>query len=238
MASVNASMGNAAPSKGNSAKPDPAKRNTAKSNPAKRNPEAARLRKLAAALAEFSEKGLGGARVDVISERAGANKRMLYHYFGNKDDLFLAVLELAYGDLREAEKALNLDDLSPVEGMRKLVAFTFDYFNRTPYFINLLNSENLHGARHLRRSKAILDMHGSVIGLITDLLRRGVAEGGFRDDANPIEVFITNASVGYFYFSNVHTLSTIFDCDLMSEPEIARRRTHVIDVVLGYLRPA
>ena len=76
---------------------------------------------------------------------------MLYHYFGNKDDLFLAVLELAYGDLREAEKALNLDDLSPVEGMRKLVAFTFDYFNQTPYFINLLNSENLHGARHLRR---------------------------------------------------------------------------------------
>ena len=156
MASVNASMGKAAPSKGNSAKrntakPDPAKRNTAKSTPAKRNPEAARHRILAAALAEFSEKGLGGARVDVISERAGANKRMLYHYFGNKDDLFLVVLELAYGDLREAEKALNLDDLSPVEVMRKLVAFTFNYFNQTHYFINLLNSENLHGARHLRR---------------------------------------------------------------------------------------
>ncbi len=151
MASVNASMGKAAPSKGNSAKRNTAKPDPAKRNTAKRNPEAARQRILAAALAEFSEKGLGGARVDVISERAGANKRMLYHYFGNKDDLFLAVLELAYGDLREAEKALNLDDLSPVEGMRKLVAFTFDYFNQTHYFINLLNSENLHGARHLRR---------------------------------------------------------------------------------------
>ena len=141
MASVNASMGKAAPSKDN----------TAKRNPAKRDPEAARQRILAAALAEFSEKGLGGARVDVISERAGANKRMLCDYFGDKDDLFLAVLELAYGDLCEVEKALNLDDLSPVEGMRKLVAFTFDYFNQTPYFINLLNSENLHGARHMRR---------------------------------------------------------------------------------------
>ncbi len=151
MASVNASMGKAAPSKGNSAKRNTAKPDPAKRNPAKRNPEAARQRILAAALAEFSEKGLGGARVDVISERAGANKRMLYHYFGNKDDLFLAVLELAYGDLREAEKALNLDDLSPVEGMRKLVAFTFNYFNQTHYFINLLNSENLHGARHLCR---------------------------------------------------------------------------------------
>ncbi|MBT3536704.1 MAG: TetR family transcriptional regulator [Rhodospirillaceae bacterium] len=209
-----------------------------KTSQAKRDPEAARQRILAAALAEFSEKGLGGARVDVIAKRAGANKRMLYHYFGNKDDLFLAVLELAYGEIRDAERALNLDDLSPVEGMRKLVAFTFDYFVTAPYFINLLNSENLHGARHLRRSKAILDMHGPVIGLITDLLRRGAAEGVFRDDADPIEVFITNASVGYFYFSNIHTLSTIFDRDLTTDEEVAARRAHVIDVVLGYLRPA
>ncbi len=206
--------------------------------PAKRDPEAARQRILQAALAEFSDKGLGGARVDVIAQRAGANKRMLYHYFGNKDDLFLAVLELAYGEIREAEQALNLDDLSPVEGMRKLVIFTFDYFVRAPYFINLLNSENLHNARHLRRSKAILDMHGPVIGLITDLLQRGIAEGVFRDDADPIEVFITNAAVGYFYFSNIHTLSVIFDRDLQSEEEIAARRAHVADVVLGYLRPA
>ena len=205
--------------------------------PAKRDPEAARQRILAAALAEFSEKGLGGARVDVIAQRAGVNKRMLYHYFGNKDDLFLAVLELAYGEIREAEKALNLDDLSPVEGMGKLVAFTFDYFVQAPYFIKLLNSENLHGARHLRRSKSVLDMHGPVIGLITDLLERGAAEGVFRDGADPVEVFITIASVGYFYFSNVHTLSAIFDRDLTSEREVAARRAHVIDVVLGYLRP-
>jgi len=94
MASVNASMGKAAPSKGNSAK---------------RNPEAARQQILAPAL------------------------------------------ELAYSDFREAEKALKLDDLSPVEGMRKLVALTLDYFNQTPYFITLLNSENLHSARHLHR---------------------------------------------------------------------------------------
>ena len=211
--------------------------NAPKNAPGKRDPEAARQRILAAALAEFSERGLGGARVDVIAQRAGANKRMLYHYYGNKDDLFLAVLEYAYGEIREAEQALNLDNLSPVEGMRKLVGFTFDYFIQAPYFINLLNSENLHGARHLKRSKAILDMHGPVIGLITDLLRRGVAEGVFRDDADPVEVFITNASVGYFYFSNVHTLSAIFDRDLNSAREVAARRSHVIDVVLGYLRP-
>ncbi|MDA1099478.1 MAG: TetR/AcrR family transcriptional regulator [Proteobacteria bacterium] len=209
----------------------------AKASKSKRDPESVRQRILQAALAEFSDKGLGGARVDVIAQRADANKRMLYHYFGNKDDLFLAVLEHAYRDIRSAELELNLDNLSPEDGMRKLVAFTFDYFIKAPYFINLLNSENLHRARHLRRSQAILDMHAPVVGLITDLLRRGIAEGVFRADADPIQVFITNASVGYFYFSNVHTLSTIFGRDLSEKDELEARRRHVIDVVLGYLRP-
>jgi AcrR family transcriptional regulator len=208
-----------------------------KASKSKRDPEGARQRILQAALAEFSDKGLGGARVDVIAQRAGANKRMLYHYFGNKDELFLAVLEHAYSEIRSAELELNLDNLSPEDGMRKLVAFTFDYFVKAPYFINLLNSENLHRARHLRRSKAILDMHGPVITLITDLLRRGIADGVFRADADPIQVFITNASVGYFYFSNIHTLSTIFDRELTLKEELDARRSHVIDVVLGYLRP-
>ncbi len=210
---------------------------TEKASKSKRDPEGARQRILQAALAEFSDKGLGGARVDVIAQRANANKRMLYHYFGNKDELFLAVLEHAYSEIRSAELELNLDNLSPEDGMRKLVAFTFDYFVKAPYFINLLNSENLHRARHLQRSKAILDMHGPVIGLITDLLRRGIAEGVFRADADPVQVFITNASVGYFYFSNIHTLSTIFDRELSCEEELDARRSHVIDVVLGYLRP-
>ncbi|MBT4043386.1 MAG: TetR family transcriptional regulator [Rhodospirillaceae bacterium] len=205
---------------------------------AKRDPDAAKERILQAALAEFSDKGLGGARVDVIARRADVNKRMLYHYFGNKDDLFLAVLEFSYAEIRHAELEFNLDDLSPEDGMRRLVTFTYDYFIKAPYFINLLNSENLHQARHLKRSKAILDLHGPVIGMIRDLLRRGVASGVFRADADPIQVFITNASVGYFYFSNIHTLSTIFDRDLMSDTELEARRAHVVDVVMGYLRPA
>lgn len=220
----------------NAARKAPGKHAT-KAKSAKRDPAAVRQRILLAALAEFSEKGLGGARVDVIAERARANKRMLYHYFGNKDDLFLAVLEFAYGEIRSAELELNLDDLSPEDGMRRLLGFTFDYFIKAPYFINLLNSENLHRARHLQRSKAILHMHAPVIGLITDLLRRGIADGVFRPDADPIQVFITNASLGYFYFSNNHTLSTIFGRDLMQDQELEARRAHVIDVVLGYLRP-
>src|SRR5262245_14872026 len=83
---------------------------------------------LRAAMAEFSERGLAGARVDQIAERAGINKKLIYYYFGNKEKLFLAVLETTYADIREAERALNLEALAPADAVRKLVAFTWQYF--------------------------------------------------------------------------------------------------------------
>lgn len=204
--------------------------------PAKRDAARSRENILRAALIEFAEKGLQGARVDEIARRAGANKRMLYHYFGNKEDLFLEVLERAYEEIRSAELALNLEDLPPEEAMRRLISFTFNYFIEAPHFISLLNTENLHKARHLRRSKRILDMHSTVVDMLARLLKRGAADGVFRNDVDPIQLFITMASVGYFYFSNVHTLSTIFARDFASKREIATRHDHVMQVIMGYLR--
>ena len=81
---------------------------------------------LQAAAAEFSQKGLSGARVDTIAERARSNKRMLYHYFGNEEQLFLSVLEEAYAQIRAQENNLNLENLPPEEAVRKLVKFTFN----------------------------------------------------------------------------------------------------------------
>ena len=80
---------------------------------------ATRQRILDAALAEFAAKGLAGARVDEIAARAGANKRMLYAHFGNKEDLWLTVLERAYAAKRAEERALRVDALPPVEAMRR-----------------------------------------------------------------------------------------------------------------------
>ena len=108
-----------------------------------RNPERTREAILAAATEEFSQNGLDGARVDRIDRRAGVNKRMLYHYFGNKDDLFLAVLEAVYRDIRSHELELNLESLAPTAAMRELVEYTFDYYIANPHFIRLLNNENL-----------------------------------------------------------------------------------------------
>jgi len=201
-----------------------------------RDPARTRARILEAATEEFSTRGLGGARVDAIARRADANKRMLYHYFGNKEGLFLAVMEDAYAHIRTQEEALHLDDLQPVRAMRRLMRFTFRYFVGNPHFIALLNSENLHRARHIRRSPRVKAINSPLIAALGRVLRRGRAAGLFRPGVDPLQLYMSIAGVCYFYFSNIHTLSTIFDRDLMSTPALAARERHVVDVILGYLR--
>jgi AcrR family transcriptional regulator len=203
----------------------------------KRDPDSTRRRILGAAVAEFAEKGLGGARVDEIADRAGANKRMLYHYFGNKEELFLAALQSVYADIREAELGLDLENLPAVEAMERMVGFTFDYFVANPHFVTMLNTENLHRARHLARSAEIADMHSPLLQLLEGILARGRVEGTMRGGVDPMQLYVSIAGVCYFYFSNLHTLSTIFRRDFASVEERARRREHVIEVIVGYLRP-
>ena len=201
----------------------------------RRNPERNRERILIAAMGEFARYGLGGARVDRIAARAGANKRMLYYYFGNKDDLFLAVLEESYRRIRDAERALHLADLDPRAAMRRLVEFTWNYYLEHPEFLTLLNSENLHRGRHVRRSGNIVAMHSPFVAMIQQVLKRGVAKGEFRRGVDPVQLYISIAGLGYFYLSNRHTLSTIFERDLLSGRNRAERLKHMSELVLGYL---
>ena len=201
----------------------------------RRNPERNKDRILRAATGEFARFGLGGARVDRIAERAGANKRMLYYYYGNKEALFLAVLESRYEHIRRAETGLRLGDLDPREGMQRLIAFTWNYYLRHPEFLTLLNSENLHQARHLRRSRQIAAMHSPLVAMLKNLLERGAHKGEFRDDVDPVQLYISIAALGYFYLSNRHTLSTIFARDLLSSRNKSERLKHMTALVLGYL---
>jgi TetR/AcrR family transcriptional regulator len=207
-------------------------------NGARRDPEATKSKILAAAWHEFAQKGFAGARVDAIAARAGANKRMIYHYYGDKEGLFIAVLEAAYDRVRSAEQALDLEHMEPVAAMRRMVEFTFDSFIKDRSFIQLLNNENLYKARHLKKSTRVTDMHSPLIGIIDGILRRGVASGVFRDGVDATQLWISIAALGYFYFSNIHTLSTIFDRDLADAKALTERRTHVVQLVLNSLRPA
>lgn len=191
---------------------------------------------LGAATAEFARFGLGGARVDQIAARAGANKRMLYYYFGNKEDLFLAVREAAYASIRRAEQGLHLEDLSPEDGIRRLVEFTWSYYLKHPEFLTLLNSENLHKARHLKRSRSVVEMHSHFVGMLRGVLERGARAGRFRRGVDPVQLYISIAALGYFYLGNRHTLSTIFRRDLLAPAARKARLRHMTDLVLGYLR--
>ncbi len=188
-----------------------------------RDPEATRARILAAAKAEFARKGLGGARVDDIAARAKANKRMLYHYFGNKEDLFRITLEDAYADIRAAEARLEIEKDDPITAIKRLVSFTWKYYLDNPEFITLVNSENLHKARHIRSSKRMREMSRPFVGRMRDLLARGAAAGLFRADLDPVQVNITIAATGYYYLTNRFTGSIVFERDLMSEAALAQR---------------
>ena len=203
--------------------------------PRPRDPERTRRAILDAATAEFVQHGFGGASVNEIAARAQVNKRMLYHYYGKKDDLYLAVLECCYHRIRSAERQLRLTNLAPREAVETLVLFTWNYFLEHPEFLSLINTENMLEARYLRQSERIGELHSPLIEMLSDVLRRGAAEGVFREGVDPVQLYIDIASLGFFYLSNRHTLSTIFRRDLGDEAMLRERGRHVVDVILGYL---
>jgi len=203
----------------------------------KRDPEARQRRLLQAATEEFAARGLEGARVDEIARQAGVNKQLVYHYFGNKDGLYLEVLEQAYQRMILAKMSLNLKGLAPYQELEKLVAFTYDYYRGHREFVSLLNDENVHRARHIRQSRTLLPKYVEMMEMLGSVLRRGGEDGSLRPGIDPVQFYITLSGMCYFYFGNMHTLSVIFDRDLSTEEALAIRRQHVIDTVMNSVRP-
>ncbi|GGA41977.1 TetR/AcrR family transcriptional regulator [Pelagibacterium lentulum] len=211
-------------------------RRTRRATPALRDPLRTQAAILDAATVEFAEKGIGGARVDAIAERAGTNKRMLYHYFGDKEGLYVAVLEQAYRAIRTAEKDLDIAHKSPVEALSELSRFTWRYFLDHPEFISLLNTENLHRASHLKGSRPILEMHSNFVTELKSVLEEGARQGIFRAGIDPINVYISIAALGYFYLSNRHTLSAIFDRDLEDKARLEQWESHIVATILASVK--
>jgi TetR/AcrR family transcriptional regulator len=191
---------------------------------------------MAAAEIEFANKGLAGARVDVIADQAGANKRMLYYYFGSKEELYLAVLERAYIAMRKTERELNLTDLEPLDAIKRLVEFKFDYCQAHPLMIPLLSGENMLGAKYLKQSRKLRDMNLSLVEVIRKVLAAGVAKRVIRPGIDPLHLYLSMSAESYFYFSNAATLSATFGRPLLSESEQKMRRKHCVDVILAFVR--
>jgi len=203
----------------------------------RRNPEATRRKLLAAARHEFAAAGLAGARVDEIAARAGVNKQLVYHYFGDKDALYLAVLEWVYEEIRAQERKLNLEGLPPEQAIRQLIGASFDHLAAHPDFIVLLNDENRGGARHVRGSSRLEAMHSPLVSMVSKILKQGVQDGAFRKGVDPVQLYISIAGLSYFFFSNTATLSAIFGKDLRTPGARRARRKHVVDLVMRSLRP-
>jgi TetR/AcrR family transcriptional regulator len=206
-------------------------------SPRRRNPTASRRALLAAARHEFAQNGLAGARVDQIAARAGVNKQLVYYHFGDKDGLYLAVLECLYEEIRGEERNLNLKGLAPEKAIRKLVESSFDHLEAHPDFVALLNDENRNGARHVCASAKLPEMHSPLVKTIAQTLSAGVRDGVFRSGVDPLQLYISIAGLSFFFFANSPTLSAIFRKDLMSPASRRARRKHVVDLIMNALRP-
>ncbi|MBW6399345.1 TetR family transcriptional regulator [Roseomonas sp. HJA6] len=203
----------------------------------RRMPEQTRLEVLEAAIAEFSEKGFSGGRVDDIAARMRTTKRMIYYYFGGKAQLYAAVLEHMYGRMRDAEQALHLDALSPTEALSRLVEVTFDHHAEHPEFVRLVSVENIHEARMVAASPIIQERNAAIIGTLKTLIARGETSNDFRRGLDPLDLHMLISSFCFYRVSNRHTLRTIFGADLAAPETVAAHRRMIVEAVLRYVQP-
>lgn len=202
----------------------------------KNNPEKTRESILQAAVDEFVRHGLSGARVDAIAERTHTSKRMIYYYFASKEQLYLAVLEKLYGDIRNTEGKLHLGELGPLEAIRRLIEFTFDHHDRNVDFVRIVSIENIHHGEHIARSEVIPTLNNSVLQAIADILRRGEATGLFRSGLDPLDIHMLISSFCFYRVSNRHTFGTIFQVDLSAEAVKQRHKQVICESVLRYMQ--
>ena len=199
------------------------------------DPERTRQAILAAAHDEFVAHGLSGARVDAIAARTNTVKRMIYYYFGSKEKLYLAVLEQAYSEIRRVEQGLGLDALPPMDAIRRLAEFTFDYQDAHPDFIRLVSIENIHQGKHIAQSDTIRDVNRAIVETIGRVLERGKRDGVFRADVDAVNAHMLISAFCFFRVSNRHTLTALFGPDLADPALRARHRTLVTDAVVRAL---
>ena len=191
---------------------------------------------LEVAMREFADKGLAGARIDVIAEAMRTSKRMIYYYFGSKEGLYIAVLEEAYRRMRAIEADLHLEDLLPEDALRKLVGFTLDYQMAHPEFIRLVMTENIHRGEYLRRSSGIQELNVPAIEGLRTVYERGVAAGVFRAGLDPVDLHMSISALSVFNIANRHTFSLIFQQDFDSSASIVARRDNVIEMIVRFVR--
>ena len=202
----------------------------------RRDAERTRAEIIAVATDEFAHRGYSGARVDEIANRTRTTKRMIYYYFGGKEQLYLAVLERAYAEIRLAERTVDVDHLDPVAAVRRLAEVTFDHHEAHPAFIQLVGVENAQHAKHMAQVARLVDLNSSAVAVLHRVLDRGRTDGVFRADVDALDVHMMISSFCFFRVANRHTFGALFDRDLLDPARRDHYRTMLGDLITGYLR--
>lgn len=200
-----------------------------------RDPVATRRRILDAAVSEFATHGFSGARVENIAKAAHANMRMLYHYFNDKEQLYIAAIEEVYRSVRIAEQDLHFEDEDPCRGLEKLVDFTFRHFANNPDLISMVMNENILRAQYLKQSELVPAMTSRLSNSVKAMLAKGTATGVFVRSPDPTQLWLTIFSLCWVHLANKYTMSWTLQTDLTDPDWLEMRRQHVVDVILNYL---
>jgi AcrR family transcriptional regulator len=201
------------------------------------DPEQTKHDIITVATEEFANKGLAGARIDEIAARTRTSKRMIYYYFGSKEGLYISVLEESYRNIRNIERDLDVDHLSPEDALRELVGFSFDRHQQNPDFVRLVSNENLHHGKYVSQSTSIPTLNVPAIDTIGRIVERGKEEGVFRDDVDPTDLHMSISALCFYNVSNRYTFGTIFKTDMSSPAALERRRQSVVATILASVRP-
>lgn len=222
-------------SRARSNRPTAARRDRADSTPRRNGPET-RERILYAAIREFSRNGFSGARVQEIARTAPTNIRMIYHYFGSKAALYVAVLERGLQDLRSEEQKLSVTTADPVDGLLTLFDFIFGHFAAHQELVSLLSNENIHKATFLRRSGKVSTMSSPTIKVISSLLEKARRAKPGSQEVDALQLYVTMVALSYFHLSNAHTLSVIFRRNLLRRSWIRARHKHARAILSHHLK--
>ncbi|MCS7478682.1 TetR/AcrR family transcriptional regulator [Umezawaea endophytica] len=200
-----------------------------------RDAERTKAEILAVAAHEFADKGYDGARVDEIAAKTSTTKRMIYYYFGGKEQLFIEVLERSYAVIRSIERDLDVEHLDPIDALRSLAELTFDHHESHPDFVRLVSIENIHRAEHIAHSTELAGLANPALDVLTRILDRGRAAGYFRDDVDALDVHMAISAFCVFRIANRHTFNAIFDRDMLDPARRDHHRRMVGDLLVSYL---
>ncbi len=207
-----------------------------------RNPDETRRRILRAATELFASRGRDATSVDQIAGRSGFNKRMIYHYFGNKHGLYLAVLESVYERIRQIAWDLITQAPTRDEMLDKLVEEYFQFLHQNPEVVSLLNWENSHGAEGLKQLE-----FGDFIKPLVNKIHRLSLRPERRSTLDPISgralfkesddktqavyLIMTCLALCSYYFTNRDSLSAVFGLNLDHPDHMQRWLAHIKGVI-------